>query len=301
MFTGPLFQIKQHYHYINNTQSTGHPYIPLKLGNHCFRQWLITCSAPSHYLNQLEQLERLRSKDTPPPPHDYPHYWVVLDPKSKQGRMTLKIQVKVKASKVITCNTPSHASDHLYQIWKESIQNWRRYRADTIFKVRAELPWKYRSRSKVFTCDTPSDVNGNNRSRTENVTEWTRFSKSRSNDLEDISQGRRSSHATHLLILVIICTKYGKNPSGTVDATEWTRFSRPRPNDLEDIGQGQRSLYATHLLILVIICAKYGKNPSRTVDFYFQSQGRKISKICQKFEFSDSQKKNHNTWHTLWW
>ena len=27
----------------------------------------------------------------PPPPHDYPHYWVMLDPKSKQGRKTLKI------------------------------------------------------------------------------------------------------------------------------------------------------------------------------------------------------------------
>ena len=65
---------------------------------------------------------------------------------------------------------------------------------------------------------------GNNRSRTENVTEWTRFSKSRLNDLEDIGQGQRSSHATHLLMLVIICTKYGKNPSRTVDATEQTRF-----------------------------------------------------------------------------
>ena len=51
----------------------------------------------------------------------------------------------------------------------------------------------------------------------------------------------RSSHATHLLMLVIICTKYGKNPSRTVDATEQTRFSRSRPNDLENIGQGQRS------------------------------------------------------------
>ena len=51
---------------------------------------------------------------------------------------------------------------------------------------------------------------GNNRSRTENVTERTRFSKSRSNDLEDIGQGQRSSHATHILMLVIICTKYGK-------------------------------------------------------------------------------------------
>ena len=98
-----------------------------------------------------------------------------------------------------------------------------------------------------------------------NVTERTRFSKSRSNVLEDIGQGQRSSHATHLLMLVIICTKYGKNPSRTVDATERTQFSRPRPNDLEDIGQGQGLLYATHPLILVIICAKYGNNPSRTV------------------------------------
>ena len=122
---------------------------------------------------------------------------------------------------------------------------------------------------------------GNNRSRTENVTERTRFSKSRSNYLEDIGQGQRSSHATCLLMLVIICTKYGKNPSGTVDATARTRFSRPRPNDLQDIGQGQRSLDATHPLILVIICAKYGKNPLRTVDF-FQGQGRKIIKIWQK-------------------
>ena len=134
---------------------------------------------------------------------------------------------------------------------------------------------------------------GNNGYRTENVTEWTRFSKSRSNDLEDIGQGQRSSHATHLHMLVIICTKYGKNPSRTVDATEQTRFSRLRPNDLEDIGQGQRSLYATHPLILVIICAEYGKNPSRTIDFFFQGQGRKISKILK---FSDSEKNvTHDT------
>ena len=91
-------------------------------------------------------------------------------------------------------------------------------------------------------------------------------------------------------MLVIICTKSGKNPSGTVDATERTQFSRPRPNDLEDICQGQRSLYATHPLILVIICDKYGKNPSRTVEFFFQGQGRKISKICQKFKLPDFEK-----------
>ena len=57
-------------------------------------------------------------------------------------------------SKVITCDTPSHASDHLYQIWKESIKNCRRYRADTITKVKVEWPWRYRSRSKVIICNT---------------------------------------------------------------------------------------------------------------------------------------------------
>ena len=125
----------------------------------------------------------------------------------------------------------------------------------------------------------------NNRSRTQNVTERTRFSKSRSNNLEEIGQGHRSSHATHILMLVIICTKYGKNPSRTVDATERTRFSRPRPNDLEKIGQGQRSLYATHPLILVIICAKYGKNPSRTVDFFSRSRPKNF-KILPKIQES---------------
>ena len=138
---------------------------------------------------------------------------------------------------------------------------------------------------------------GNNRSRTENVTEQTRFSKSRSNDLENIGQGQRASHATHLLMLVIICIKYEKNPSRTVDATERTRFSRPRPNDLEDIGQGQRSLYATHPLILVITCAKYRKNPSRTVDFFFKVEAEKFKKIAKNSNFQIL--KNHNTRHTL--
>ena len=58
-----------------------------------------------------------------------------------------------------------------------------------------------------------------NPSRTVDATERTRFSKSRPNDLEDIGQGQRSSHATHPLMLLIICTKHGKN----VDATERTR------------------------------------------------------------------------------
>ena len=109
-------------------------------------------------------------------------------------------------------------------------------------------------------------------------------------DLEYIGQGQRSSHATHLLMLVIICTKYEKNPSRTVYVTEQTRFLRPRPNSLEDIGQGQRSLYGTHLLLLVIICAEYGKNPWRTT-FFFKVKVEK----CQKFiriQMSGSRKKN---------
>ena len=122
-----------------------------------------------------------------------------------------------------------------------------------------------------------------NPSRTADATERTWFSKSRSNDLEDI--GQRSSDVTHLLMLVIICTKYGKTPSGIVDAKERTRFSRPRPNDLEDIGQGHRSLYATHPLILVIICAKYGKNPLRTVDFYFKVKTEIFFKFAKNSNF----------------
>ena len=133
------------------------------------------------------------------------------------------------------------------------------------------------------------DIYKENPSRTVDATERKRFSKSKSNDLENIGQGQRSSHVTHLCILVIIRTKYGKNPSGTVDATEQKRFSMPRPYDLQDIGQVQGSLCAIHPLILVIICAEYGNNPSRTVDF-FQGQVRKIPKICQKFKFQDSEK-----------
>ena len=128
---------------------------------------------------------------------------------------------------------------------------------------------------------------GNNRSRTETVTERTRFSKSRSYDLEDIGQGQRSSHATHPLMLVIICTKYGKNPSRTVDATEQTRFSRSRPNHLENIGQGQRSLHVTHPLMLMMICAKNGKKCKQNCRFFFQGESRKIRKNCEKLKFQN--------------
>ena len=83
---------------------------------------------------------------------------------------------------------------------------------------------------------------------------------------------KKTSDATHPLMIVIICAIYKKNPSRTVDATERTRFSKSRPNDLEDIVQGYRSWCTTHSLMVVIICAWYGKNPSRTVDVTERTQ-----------------------------
>ena len=122
-------------------------------------------------------------------------------------------------------------------------------------------------------------LHGHNR-----LVNWTPCSRMRESKLtrsNDIGQGQRSSHATHLHMLVIICTKYGKNPSRTVGATEQTPFSRSRQNDLENIGQGQRSLLATHTLMLMMNCAKNGKNASRIVDF-FQGESRKNLKNCEK-------------------
>ena len=99
------------------------------------------------------QLERLRSEDTPRPfmiTHSIETCWI-----PSQNKVERPWRYRSR-SKVITCNTPSHASDHLYQIWKESIRNCRCYRADTIFKAKAKWPWRYRSRSKVIICNTPS-------------------------------------------------------------------------------------------------------------------------------------------------
>ena len=71
--------------------------------------------------------------------------------------------------------------------------------------------------------------------------------------------------STHLLMLLIICAKYGKNPSRTAHAVEQTWKDVPYfssfiakswLNDLENIGQGQRSLHVTHPLMLVIIYAQ---------------------------------------------
>ena len=211
---------------------------------------------------KLEQLECLRSEDTP--------RRLMITHTIESYRIPSKINNRSRTENVTewTRFSKSRSND------REDIGQGQRSSYATHPLMVAIICGKY----------------GNNRSRTENLTERTRFSTSRSIDLEDIGQGQRSSHATHLLMLVIICTKYGKNPSRTVDGTERTQFSRPMPNDLEDIGQGQRSLYATHPFILVIICAKYGKNPSRTVDFIFKVKAKIFLKICQKFKFPDSEK-----------
>ena len=101
---------------------------------------------------ELEQLERLRSEDTLRRlmiTHTIESYWV---PNQNKVKWPWRYRSR---SKVITCDTPSHASDHLCQMWKESIGNSRCYRADTIFKAKAKWPSRYRSRSKVIICNTP--------------------------------------------------------------------------------------------------------------------------------------------------
>ena len=161
---------------------------------------LVTCSPPSKeyfdaqfvclcvclYIlqqHELEQLERLRSEDTP-----------------RRLMITHTIE---------SCWIPS--------------QN------------KVEWPWRYRSRSKVITCDTLlmlviiCIIYGKNPSRTIDATERTRFSRSRPNDLENIGQGQRSLHATHPLMLMMICAKYGKNTSRIVDF-----FSRDTPSNGSD-------------------------------------------------------------------
>ena len=95
-----------------------------------------SCDQPSNLTQtwfKLEQLERLRSEDSPRClmiTHTIESCWI---PPS-QNKVEWPWRYRSR-SKVMTCNTPPHASDHLYQIWKESIQNCRRYRVNTIFKV----------------------------------------------------------------------------------------------------------------------------------------------------------------------
>ena len=72
-----------------------------------------------------------------------------------------------------------------------------------------------------------------------------------------MGQGQGSSHATHSLMLLIICTKYGKNPSGTVDGTGWTQKVNGRAGGWTD-GQSDRvnPIYPPNFVAVGIINTK---------------------------------------------
>ena len=176
-------------------------------------------------------------------------------------------------SKVIICDTPSHASDHLYQIWKESIKNCICNRADTIFKAKAKWPWRYSQGPRALNATQPvilAIICA--KFKKESTKNCKKIFKVKAENFFKIVKNlnfhilKKAQHETDPLVITIICAKYTENPSRTVDATERKRSSNSRPNDLEDIGQGQGSSHATHPLLLLIICIKYENNPSWTVD-----------------------------------
>ena len=78
---------------------------------------------------KLEQLERLHSEDTPAAS------WLptLLSHVESQVKTRLNDLEDIGQGQRSSHATPSYASDHLYQIWKESIQNCRRYRADMVW------------------------------------------------------------------------------------------------------------------------------------------------------------------------
>ena len=79
----------------------------------------------------------------PPPPHDYPYYWVILDPKSKEYEVkvtNLKNSPKfhfffLNFGTNITCDTPSQVAWQDVQIWNGSDKFCWRYRAETILST----------------------------------------------------------------------------------------------------------------------------------------------------------------------
>ena len=98
--------------------------------------------------------------------------WVVFVPHlhmiHKIGNITAKWPWRYGSrSEVIMHKTPSHASDHLCQTWKQFNQNGPCCRADmkryAIFlqfycKVMAEWPWRHRSGSKAVARNTSSHI-----------------------------------------------------------------------------------------------------------------------------------------------
>ena len=75
---------------------------------------------------KLEQLERLRSEDTPRRPMITPYYWPVYFESQVHIIDQIPSQNKVKAEKFakknfvinLTLDTPSNGSDYLWQTWK---------------------------------------------------------------------------------------------------------------------------------------------------------------------------------------
>ena len=59
---------------------------------------------------KLEQLERLRSEDTPLPPHDYPFHWVILDPKSKEDKVKVTNLKNSPKFQIFERDTPSEVA-----------------------------------------------------------------------------------------------------------------------------------------------------------------------------------------------
>ena len=93
------------------------------LGRHVEQSHIMKYINMENFQEQLEQLERLRSEDTP-------RRLMITHTIMTIESCWIPSQHKVKwpwryrsRSKVITCDTTSHASDHLYQIWKECKQN----------------------------------------------------------------------------------------------------------------------------------------------------------------------------------
>ena len=96
----------------------------------------------THQLQNIEGLMQTRTPAFlwyPPPPHDYPYDWVILDPKSKEDKLKVtKFKKNLNFFNFetnITCDTPSEVAWYDVQIWNGSHKYCWRYRADTILST----------------------------------------------------------------------------------------------------------------------------------------------------------------------
>ena len=139
---------------------------------------------------------------------------------------------------------------------------------------------------------------GNNRSRTENVTERRRFSKSRSNDLEGIGQGQRSSHATHLLMLVIICTKIWKESTQNCRCYRADMIFKAKAKwPWRYRSRSKVTIYNTPSHTSDHLCEIW-KESIENCNFFFKVKAEKFQKFAKNSNFQILKKKR-NTRHTL--